>query len=234
VPAEHPTAPPARDPAGFAAFYEQQFDAVLGFVTRRVDNAHLAADLTADIFVAALEGAHTYDARRGADDAAGVQQAASAPHSTAGAGLGASTAPIPQGTSGTSGLNIVNADYAVQSKPGGMVSVQLFDLKGVSGLQAVLDKAGIPAKVMVPSASCHTTGHPDSSPHGSLLKVAPPSGFHRNGVRDIKPSAIVPGDHLLFIANSKSGPATLLAITLVHRLPSCIPANQPPAGRRRP
>ncbi|MDI5972797.1 RNA polymerase sigma factor [Streptomyces sp. SL13] len=64
--AEHPTAPPTRDPAGFAAFYEQQFDTVLGFVTRRIDNAPLAADLTADIFVAALEGAHTYDARRGA------------------------------------------------------------------------------------------------------------------------------------------------------------------------
>ncbi|MFE2374910.1 RNA polymerase sigma factor [Streptomyces sp. NPDC059398] len=66
MPAERPTAPPTRDPAGFAAFYEQHFDAVLGFVTRRVDSAHLAADLTADIFVAALEGAHTYDARRGA------------------------------------------------------------------------------------------------------------------------------------------------------------------------
>ncbi|MCX5384506.1 RNA polymerase sigma factor [Streptomyces sp. NBC_00083] len=66
MPAEHSTAPPARDPAGFAVFYEQQFDAVLGFVTRRVDSPHLAADLTADIFVAALENAHTYDARRGA------------------------------------------------------------------------------------------------------------------------------------------------------------------------
>ncbi|MCX5203179.1 RNA polymerase sigma factor [Streptomyces sp. NBC_00237] len=64
--AEHPLAPPTRDPAGFAAFYEQQFDTVLGFVTRRVDRPHLAADLTADIFVAALENAHTYDARRGA------------------------------------------------------------------------------------------------------------------------------------------------------------------------
>ena len=66
MPAEHPTAPPTRDPAGFAAFYEQQFDTVLGFVTRRVDSPHLAADLTADIFVAALENAHSYDARRGA------------------------------------------------------------------------------------------------------------------------------------------------------------------------
>ena len=63
---EQRPAPPTRDPAGFALFYEQQFDAVLSFVTRRVDSAHLAADLTADIFVAALEGAHTYDARRGA------------------------------------------------------------------------------------------------------------------------------------------------------------------------
>ncbi|MET9364433.1 RNA polymerase sigma factor [Streptomyces sp. NPDC006632] len=66
MPAEHSTAPPVRDPAGFAAFYEQQFDTVLGFVTRRVDSPHLAADLTADIFLAALENAHTYDARRGA------------------------------------------------------------------------------------------------------------------------------------------------------------------------
>ncbi|QKW27613.1 RNA polymerase sigma factor [Streptomyces seoulensis] len=66
MPTERPTAPPTRDPAGFAVFYEQHFDTVLGFVTRRVDSAHLAADLTADIFVAALEGAHTYDARRGA------------------------------------------------------------------------------------------------------------------------------------------------------------------------
>ncbi|WP_107421686.1 RNA polymerase sigma factor [Streptomyces sp. CB02488] len=65
MPPDRTAAPPASDPAGFAAFYEQQFDAVLGFVTRRVDNPHLAADLTADIFVAALESAHTYDARRG-------------------------------------------------------------------------------------------------------------------------------------------------------------------------
>ncbi|MCM2419804.1 MULTISPECIES: RNA polymerase sigma factor [unclassified Streptomyces] len=64
--AEHSTAPPVRDPVGFAAFYQQQFDTVLGFVTRRTDSPHLAADLTADIFLTALEQAHTYDARRGA------------------------------------------------------------------------------------------------------------------------------------------------------------------------
>ncbi|MFC1433271.1 RNA polymerase sigma factor [Streptacidiphilus sp. N1-3] len=64
--AEQSTAPPVRDPAGFAVFYQQQFDTVLGFVTRRTDSPHLAADLTADIFLAALEQADTYDARRGA------------------------------------------------------------------------------------------------------------------------------------------------------------------------
>jgi RNA polymerase sigma-70 factor (ECF subfamily) len=47
-------------------FYQQQFDTVLGFVTRRTDSAHLAADLTADIFLTALEQADRYDARRGA------------------------------------------------------------------------------------------------------------------------------------------------------------------------
>ncbi|MBD0691116.1 RNA polymerase subunit sigma [Streptomyces sp. CBMA123] len=58
-------APPSRDPAAFAVFYQQQFDTVLGFVTRRTDSAHLAADLTADIFLTALEQADGYDARRG-------------------------------------------------------------------------------------------------------------------------------------------------------------------------
>lgn len=158
----------------------------------------------------------------------------SASHSDQQAAPARQSAPVSSGSSGTSGasvssgtsgLNIVNANYSVRSKPGGMVSVQLFDLKGVPGLQATLDKAGIPAKVMAPSASCSATGHTHDSPHGSLLKVAPPSGFHSNGVRDINPGAIVPGDHLLFVPASKSGPVTSLAITLVRQLPTCVPAN---------
>ncbi|MFJ8387767.1 RNA polymerase sigma factor [Streptomyces sp. NPDC094438] len=64
--AEHPIAPPSRDPAAFAVFCRQQFDTVLGFVIRRTDSVHLAADLTADIFLTALEQADSYDARRGA------------------------------------------------------------------------------------------------------------------------------------------------------------------------
>ncbi|MGW0822464.1 RNA polymerase sigma factor [Streptomyces sp. NPDC002845] len=59
-------APPRPDAAGFAAFYEENFDAVLGFVARRTTCPQVAADLTADIFVSALEAAGQYDPRRGA------------------------------------------------------------------------------------------------------------------------------------------------------------------------
>ncbi|MGP4087849.1 RNA polymerase sigma factor [Streptomyces sp. KR55] len=61
-----PTAPSRTDPAGFRAFYDENFDALLGFVTRRVADPHLAADLTADVFLAALEAADSFDPRRGA------------------------------------------------------------------------------------------------------------------------------------------------------------------------
>ncbi|MFB9504775.1 RNA polymerase sigma factor [Streptomyces aurantiacus] len=58
--------PPRPDAAGFSAFYEENFDAVLGFVTRRTSCPQVAADLTADVFVAALEAAGQYDPKRGA------------------------------------------------------------------------------------------------------------------------------------------------------------------------
>ncbi|NEB80890.1 hypothetical protein G3I40_37635, partial [Streptomyces sp. SID14478] len=122
-------------------------------------------------------------------------------------------------------LDIANADYALQSRPGGTVSVQLMDHEGVSGLQAALDKAGIPATVMVPSASCHATRPTDNHARGTLSKVVPPSGAHDDGSRDIKPDAIVPGDHLLLVPNSKTGPVSLLTIRLVRQLPTCLPAD---------
>ncbi|MDH6110427.1 RNA polymerase sigma factor (sigma-70 family) [Kitasatospora sp. MAP12-15] len=60
--------PPAgiTGPEEFGAFYRDHVDAVLGFVTRRVADPQLAADLTADIFVAALEAADGYRPDRGA------------------------------------------------------------------------------------------------------------------------------------------------------------------------
>ncbi|MGW6982752.1 RNA polymerase sigma factor, partial [Streptomyces sp. NPDC054932] len=63
----HETGPPdLTTPEGFGAFYEEHVDAVLGFVTRRVADPHVAADLTADIFLAAMGSASGYRPGRGA------------------------------------------------------------------------------------------------------------------------------------------------------------------------
>jgi RNA polymerase sigma factor (sigma-70 family) len=55
----------ATDPAAFERFYREYVDAVQRFVARRVDDPYLAADLTADVFVAAIESARTYRRSRG-------------------------------------------------------------------------------------------------------------------------------------------------------------------------
>ncbi len=57
--------PIGTDPDAFERFYRQHFEAVQRFVARRVDDPYLAADLTADILVAAIESARTYRRRRG-------------------------------------------------------------------------------------------------------------------------------------------------------------------------
>ncbi|SDW67212.1 RNA polymerase sigma-70 factor, ECF subfamily [Amycolatopsis xylanica] len=53
------------DPEVFEAFYREHLDAVHRFVARRVADPGLAADLTADVFLAAIESAHTYQPGRG-------------------------------------------------------------------------------------------------------------------------------------------------------------------------
>jgi RNA polymerase sigma factor (sigma-70 family) len=55
----------ASDPDALEAFYREHVDAVQRFVARRVADPHLAADLTADIFLAAIGAAKRYRARRG-------------------------------------------------------------------------------------------------------------------------------------------------------------------------
>jgi RNA polymerase sigma factor (sigma-70 family) len=56
-----------EDPAAFEAFYRGHVDAVMRFVVRRVGDPHLAADLTADIFLAVLDSGHTYRPGRGSE-----------------------------------------------------------------------------------------------------------------------------------------------------------------------
>jgi len=55
----------ASDPDAFERFYREHVEAVQRFVARRVDEPYLAADLTADVFVAAIESARSYRRGRG-------------------------------------------------------------------------------------------------------------------------------------------------------------------------
>ena len=54
-----------HDPDVFEAFYREHLEAVQRFVARRVDDPHQAADLTADVFLAAIDGAAGYRPDRG-------------------------------------------------------------------------------------------------------------------------------------------------------------------------
>jgi RNA polymerase sigma-70 factor (ECF subfamily) len=53
------------DPDAFERFYREHVGLVQQFVARRVDDPYLAADLTADVFVAAIESARSYRRGRG-------------------------------------------------------------------------------------------------------------------------------------------------------------------------
>lgn len=50
----------ADDPQALEEFYRRHLGAVSRFIARRVDDPYQAADLTAEIFIAAIGSAHTY------------------------------------------------------------------------------------------------------------------------------------------------------------------------------
>jgi RNA polymerase sigma factor (sigma-70 family) len=54
-----------RDPDAFEQFYREHVDALQRFIARRVATPEAAADLTADVFLAAIEAASSYDERCG-------------------------------------------------------------------------------------------------------------------------------------------------------------------------
>ncbi|MET7751513.1 sigma-70 family RNA polymerase sigma factor [Micromonospora sp. NPDC005367] len=64
-PAEGDVSRIAVDPVAFEAFYRRHVAEVGRFVARRVDDPHLAADLTADVFLAVIESAGGYRPDRG-------------------------------------------------------------------------------------------------------------------------------------------------------------------------
>jgi RNA polymerase sigma factor (sigma-70 family) len=53
------------EPEAFAVFYRRHLPAVLGFVVKRVESREAAADLTAEVFAAALQARATFDPDRG-------------------------------------------------------------------------------------------------------------------------------------------------------------------------
>lgn len=55
----------STDPDAFEAFYRAHLETVRRFVARRVSDPHLAADLTAEIFLAAIDSAPSYRPDRG-------------------------------------------------------------------------------------------------------------------------------------------------------------------------
>lgn len=59
----------ATDPEIFEAFYREHVEAIQGFVARRVGDRDRAADLTAEVFLAAIGAAHRYRPARGAPKA---------------------------------------------------------------------------------------------------------------------------------------------------------------------
>jgi RNA polymerase sigma factor (sigma-70 family) len=54
-----------RDPDAFEHFYRAHVEMVGRFIARRVSDPHTVADLTADVFLAAIASAHTYRPERG-------------------------------------------------------------------------------------------------------------------------------------------------------------------------
>ena len=55
----------AHDPDAFEAFYRMHLEPVQRFIARRVGDPYLAADLTADVFLAAIDSAGSYRSHHG-------------------------------------------------------------------------------------------------------------------------------------------------------------------------
>jgi RNA polymerase sigma-70 factor (ECF subfamily) len=57
----------ATNPEALEALYRRHIDGISRYVARRTDDPHLAADLVADVFIAAMDSAHTYRPERGTE-----------------------------------------------------------------------------------------------------------------------------------------------------------------------
>ncbi|MGI5200509.1 RNA polymerase sigma factor [Spirillospora sp. CA-108201] len=56
-----------HDPGAFEDFYRRHVGRVTSFVARRVGDPHTAADMTAEVFVAMIDSAHTFRPAAGSE-----------------------------------------------------------------------------------------------------------------------------------------------------------------------
>ncbi|MFE2144707.1 hypothetical protein ACFXA3_23720 [Streptomyces sp. NPDC059456] len=139
---------------------------------------------------------------------------------------GPSAVPAPHRT-GSGTIDIVTADYVVKSLPGDTIAVEVMSPKGIPGLQAALQQAGIPAAVMTFSASCHAKVLYDDAVDSMKVFPQDDAGSAVNGHFSlIRPSAVPKGDHLLFVATTGGdGQIGTLQMSVVREVPGCVPES---------
>ena len=108
-----PLARIASEPDALEAFYRDHVEAVQRFVAKRVSDPHLAADLTADVFLAAMDSAHSYDPAAGPSSRGCTASAATRSPPRPGGGPVSST---PPGGSRAAGCSTVRAWLRIEER----------------------------------------------------------------------------------------------------------------------
>ncbi|MFC4328757.1 hypothetical protein ACFPC0_13110 [Streptomyces andamanensis] len=136
----------------------------------------------------------------------------------------------PPTADGGSAPAFANVDYSVTVRPDKVVALKIVGTK-LSGLQSALRRAGLPAVVLTPSATCDSKVTPVDSGHlGAAMSLDPENGR----VALLDPGAIPHGDTLL-IVDEAPGSALhksvgSMAYMLTRPAPSCFPTSQVDIG----
>lgn len=123
-----------------------------------------------------------------------------------------------------------DAGYTVTVRPDHVVALKIVGTQ-LSGLQATLRRAGLPAVVMTPAASCvHKVTPVDTGRLTAVMSLDPKDGR----VALLDPAAVPHGDSVLVVNESPAGARHAsvgsLAVLLTRPAPSCFPASQVDVG----
>ncbi len=120
--------------------------------------------------------------------------------------------------------------YTVTVRPDHLVAVEIIGTE-LAGLQDALRRAGLPAVVLSPSASCSAEVTPVDTGHlGRAMSLDPENGR----VALLDPGAVPAGDTLLVVDEAPPGAlhksVGSLAVMLTDPAPTCFPAAQVDVG----